>query len=338
MSKVKVLQWGLGAMGRGITKCLAEREGVEIVGAIGWHDAEDLGEEAGLGRKLGARVYADPNEALKKAEADVVLLATDSFVKDVYPKIMAAVNKKMNVITTAEEMLYPQVRFPKETKEMDEAAKANNVSILGTGINPGFILDTLILALTGPCTKVEKIFAQRVNDLSPFGVFVMKWQGVGISPEEFEEGIKNGSIVGHVGFVESISMIADCLGWKIEEFKEERTPIVSKVYRETPFIKVLPGQTAGSTQIGHGLINDKKVITLEHPQMVRPEAEKVQVKDKIIIDGEPKINMEIVPEIAGGIGTIAMLVNMIPQVLKAQPGVVTMKDLPLPYNWRKFSK
>lgn len=337
MAKVRVAQWGLGAMGTGIVKCLVEREGVEIVGAASRRfGGVDLGEAVGLGRELGVKIFADPNEMLEKVEADVLFLTTESFVKAVYPQIMAAVKKKMNVITIAEEMLYPHVRFPRETKEMDVAAKANNVSVLGTGINPGFILDTLILALTGPCTKVEKVYAQRINDLSPFGVNVMNWQGVGFNPDEFEKGVNNGSIVGHVGFFESISLIADCLGWKIDEIKQERTPIVSKVYRETPFIKVQPGQTAGSIQIGHGIINGKKVITLEHPQMVRPEVEGVQVKDKIVIDGEPKISMEIVPEIAGGIGTIAMAVNMIAHVIKAQPGVVTMKDLPLPYYWKRI--
>ena len=338
MSNVRVVQWGLGAMGCGITRLLMEREGVELVGAISHQDGQDVGEAAGLGRKLGIIVHEDPKSVLDHVKADVLLLATHTFIRDIYPQIMAAVEKKMNVISTAEELFYPHVRFPEETRKMDKAAKAKGVSILGTGINPGFVLDTLILALTGPCLRVKSIYASRVNDLSPFGTTCMKWQGVGITQEEFKAGLKDGSVVGHVGFTESITMIADCLGWKLDKIEEVKVPVVSNVVRETPFIKVQPGQTAGSNQIGYGFVKGKRVITLEHPQQVRPELEGVQVKDKIIIEGEPAIHLEIIPEIAGGSGTIGMLVNMIPHVLAARPGVVTMKDLPIPYAWSKISR
>jgi len=333
MSKVRVIQWGLGAMGCGMTKALMGREGIEIVGAISHQDGQDVGEAVGLKKKLGIRVSSEPDSVLNSVEADVLLLATHTFVAEVYPQIMAAIENNLNVITTAEEMLYPQVRFPDETKKMDEAAKINGVTILGTGINPGFVLDTLILALTGPCVRIDTIFASRVNDLSPFGTTVMPLQGVGMSPAEFESGVQSGAVVGHVGFIESVHMIADCLGWKIDDIKQERIPIVSSVVRETPYIRVQPGQTAGSKQTAYGWMNGRIVITLEHPQEVRPELEGTQVRDRIVIEGEPNIQMDIVPEIAGGVGTIGMVVNMIPHVISATPGVLTMKDLPIPYYW-----
>jgi 4-hydroxy-tetrahydrodipicolinate reductase len=157
-----------------------------------------------------------------------------------------------------------------------------------------------------------------------------------MSPEEFKTGVQSGTVVGHVGFIESIHMIADCLGWRIDEIKQERVPIISSVVRKTPYIMVQPGQTAGSKQTAYGWMNGKVVITLEHPQEVRPELEGTRVRDRIVIEGEPKIQLDIVPEIAGGVGTIGMAVNMIPHVISAAPGLLTMKDLPIPYLWSEI--
>ncbi|HBR23436.1 MAG TPA: NADP-binding protein, partial [Firmicutes bacterium] len=147
---------------------------------------------------------------------------------------------------------------------------------------------------------------------------------------EFNKGIKDGSIVGHVGFEESLHMIAAALGWQLDEIKQTREPIISNVYRETKYVKVEKGNVAGCRHIAHGYMNGKPVIELEHPQQVLPNLEGVNTGDYIWIEGTPAINMAIKPEIPGGLGTIAMAVNMIPKVIAAQPGLVSMKDLPVP--------
>lgn len=327
---IRVIQWGVGAMGSGITRLLLTKPGVEIVGAISHQEGQDLGEAANVGRRLGVTIRQDPDAVLGSVEADVLLLSTFSFTKKVFPQIMKAVERKLNVITTAEEMLYPHVVHPDLAREIDQAARAHGVSVLGTGINPGFVLDTLLLFLTAPCHDVQRVWAKRVNDLAPFGVNVMREQGVGITPAQFEQGLADGTVVGHVGFQESITMIADVLGWQLDEIREERYPVVSAVVRQTPFIRVEPGQTAGSVQIGHGMKDGVAVITLEHPQQVCPEAEGGSTGDYVRIEGTPSINLQIEPEIAGGLGTIAMLVNLIPQVLAAKAGLVTMRDVALP--------
>ncbi|KPU42522.1 hypothetical protein OXPF_43070 [Oxobacter pfennigii] len=333
MSEVKVIIWGLGAMGGGIAKLLAEKEGIKITGAIAGRaekSGKDLGEVLNLNRNLNVAVSADYEKTIKETEADIVLLATDSFLKNVFPQIKLIVESGKNCITIAEEMAYPHTVDEKLASEIDELAKENKVSVLGTGINPGFVLDTLIITLTGAQRSVKKIKAARINDLSPFGTTVMKTQGVGTTPEEFKKGIADGSIVGHIGFKQSITMIADSIGIEIDEVIETREPIISNTYRETPYIKVEPGMVAGCRHIGYGMKNGEAVITLEHPQQIYPSVENIDTGDYIWLEGDPDLNLSIKPETPGGIGTIATAVNMIPHVINSAPGLVTMKDLPIP--------
>jgi 4-hydroxy-tetrahydrodipicolinate reductase len=334
MENVKVIVCGLGAMGSGMARMLLQKKGIEIVGAIDSYEGKigkDLGEVLGLDNNLSLKVSGDFNRSIVENKADIVILAIDSFVKNVFPYIKHIVKNKMNCITIAEEMAYPYTADRFLAEEMDELAKANGVTILGTGVNPGFVLDTLIITLSAACRKVHSITASRVNDLSPFGTTVMKTQGVGATVEEFESGIKDGSIVGHIGFQQSIPMIAKALGLEIDEIIETREPIISNTHRETPYVKVEPGMVAGCSHIGYGMKSGKAVITLEHPQQIHPESEGVDTGDYIYIKGDPDMHLSIKPETPGGIGTMAVAVNMIPQVIASPPGLKTMMDLPIPH-------
>ena len=333
MDNVKVIQWGLGAMGGGMAKLMLEKKGLEIVAAIDQDPAKvgkDVGEVLEIGKKAGVKVSGNPDEVFGHIKADLTIIATGSFTKEVFPLIEKAVRAKTNVICIAEQLSFPAAQEPELAKKINQLAVENGVTVLGTGINPGFVLDLLIIALTGVCLDVTKIRAARINDLSPFGPTVMKTQGVGTTPEEFNKGIKDGSIVGHVGFEESLHMIAAALGWQLDEIKQTREPIISNVYRETKYVKVEKGNVAGCRHIAHGYMNGQPVIELEHPQQVLPNLEGVNTGDYIWIEGTPSLNMAIKPEIPGGLGTIAMAVNMIPKVIAAQPGLVSMKDLPVP--------
>jgi 4-hydroxy-tetrahydrodipicolinate reductase len=283
-----------------------------------------------MNEKLNVIVSNDYEKTIKNTEADIVLLATDSFVKNVFPQIKLIVESGKNCITIAEEMAYPYVIDKELSEEINNLAVKNGVTVLGTGVNPGFVLDTLITTLTGACRRVDKIRAARINDLSPFGTTVMRTQGVGTTPEEFKKGLEDGSIVGHIGFKQSINMIADALGLEIDEIVETREPIISSTYRETPYVKVEPGMVAGCKHIGYGMRNGEAIITLEHPQQIHPSAENVETGDYIWVEGDPNLNLSIKPETPGGIGTIAVAVNMIPHVINSKPGLVTMNDLPIP--------
>ena len=338
MQELKIVLWGLGAMGSGMYKLLNERQGIKITGAIG-RNPDKIGKDLGIfmgDKENGIIISPDAEKVLIESDADIVLHSTSSFCKDVNPELKQIVSAGCNAITIAEEMAEPWVSDRALADELDMKAKENGVTVLGTGINPGFVLDALIIALSGVCGRINKIEAERINDLSPFGTTVMSTQGVGTTPEAFKAGINSGAIVGHIGFPQSINLIARAMGWKLDKIVEEKDPIISKTHRETPYVKVEPGMVAGCNHRAYGYINGQKVISLKHPQQICPEKEGVETGDYIRIDGTPPVNMSIKPEIPGGIGTMSMAVNMIPIVISGSPGLKTLIDLPFPSTWSKI--
>lgn len=331
---VKVIVWGLGSMGKGIAEMLLNKKGVDVVGAvvrgdkIGKSMYDFLDMERGDREDLATGSFED---VIKEGAADIVVLGTDSFTRDNFDKIKYCVERKINVVSTAEEMAYPKAQEPELSAEIDKLAKENGVTVLGTGINPGLIMDLLVLTLTGACIDVESIKAERINNLSPFGPAVMKGQGVGITVDEFNKRVEEDNLDGHVGFPETITMIADGLGWKLsDDIKLTRAPIVSSVYRKAPNAEVQPGDVAGCNMKGYGYVDGEMKIEMLHPQQVEPQLEGGTTGDYITIKGTPNVNMAITPEIPGGIGTIAMTVNMIPNIINSRPGLKTMIDLPIP--------
>ncbi len=335
-AKVRILIWGFGAMGGGMADMLLDKPGVEIVGVcdnapdrVGRSLFDLLGRERGDHPETIVRECIE--DALPADGADVALLATDSFTAKAFPKIRLMVERRINVISTAEQMAWPQAAEPELAAEMDRLAKANGVTVLGTGVNPGLIMDLLVVLMTGACRRVDGIRARRVNSLSPFGTAVMEEQGVGLAPDEFRRRAEAGALAGHVGFAESVAMICAGLGWTLDgPVKQTMAPIVSAVRRTTKYATVEPGQVAGCDMNGVGEVGGRPRIFMEHPQQIEPQAEGVETADTIEIAGDPNLALSIRPETPGGIGTIAMCVNMIPHVINAAPGLKTMLDLPVP--------
>lgn len=330
---IRVLQWGLGAMGGGMARLMLEKPGLQIVAAVdGRPDfvGQDLGQVLGTGKTLGVTVTDRPEDVLDKTKVDIVSLATTSWTSQQMPDLRKILSAGINCVTIAEEMADPAAQNPALAAEIDALAKQHGVSVVGTGVNPGFVLDLLIITLTAGCHRVERIEASRVNDLSPYGPTVMKSQGVGTTPEAFQAGVADGSIVGHVGFPESIHLISEALGLGVERIEESRQPIISKVHRETPHVVVEPGMVAGCAHVGVGYRGDQEVVRLVHPQQIHPHLEDQDTGDYIHIYGLPEVHMAIKPEIAGGKATIGIAVNVIPHVVAATPGLKRMIDLPVP--------
>ena len=332
---VKVVIWGFGAMGSGMAQMILKKKGFQITGVCDLHPAR-LGKH--LSEVLGYEV--DPlhdviiqnniETLVQKNTCDIVLLATDSFTKKAYPKMKFVLERGVHCISTAEEMAYPKAQEPILASELDQIAKANHVTLLGTGINPGMMMDFLVVMMTGVMSDVQEINVARINSLSPFGETVMEEQGVGKSIAEYHQLVQSNHLAGHVGFHESAAMICDALGWENTKFEQSMEPIITEVDRKSPFGFAKKGHVAGINMQAKVTKDQKTIISLSHPQQIEPQLANTATGDYITIKGSPEVNLAITPEIDGGIGTIAICVNMIPHVMNSRPGLKTMLDLPIP--------
>ena len=342
MNKVKVILYGVGEVGSRIARHLLEKEGIEIVGAIDMAKDKvdkDLGEVLGSGKRLGVQISGNPDKVLSEVKPDIAVHATGSFLKQVYPQLETCIKHGVNVVSTCEELSYPYASDLQIAKKLDALAKKHKVTVLGTGINPGFLMDTLVITLTGLCQKMEKIKVMRLMNAATRRVPFQKKIGAGLTVDEFKEKIDKGQISGHVGLAQSISMIADALTWKLDKIGiDEVEPVIAAKPVSSEAIKVERGKVAGLKQIARGIRNGKEVITLDFRAYIGAEEE----YDSIDIDGVPPIHEKISPCVHGDQGTVAVIVNSIPKVLNAPHGLVTMKDLPLPSatpeDMRKYVK
>jgi 4-hydroxy-tetrahydrodipicolinate reductase len=330
---IRLLLLGTGQMGAAIARLALRKSGLDLIGAYGrrpGRGGRDLGEAIGLEKRLDIFIGNDLERVIEQARPQIAIQATCSRLTDAMGEIEILAAHGVHVISIAEEMAFPAASSPETAERLRRLAVHHGIGILGTGINPGFVLDLLPILLSSVCADVQAITAKRVNDLSPYGPSVLNSQGVGLTPEAFRLGLEDGSVSGHFGFRESIHMIAAALGWDIEKIEQRRDPIISRVRRETPFVTVEPGQVVGCEHTAVAYSGGRAVITLIHPQQIHPEAEGVETGDSIEIRGSPDIRLSGSPEIPGGEGTAALAVNMIPRLLSAPPGLYSMADLPVP--------
>lgn len=330
MEKVKVVLYGVGAVGSLIAKHLLQKKGIEIVGAIDVAKEKvgrDLGEVLGISKHVGVIISSNTKAVLSKTKPNIVVHTTSSYLKDVFPQLAEIVKEAVNVVSTCEELSYPYLSEPKLAEKLDALAKKHQATVLGTGINPGFLMDTLVITLTAVCQKIEKIKAVRIMNAATRRVPFQKKIGASLTTEEFHKAIEKKVITGHVGLEQSISMIAAALVWRLERIKVDLVePVIAKKPVRSEAIEVKAGYAAGLRQVARGYKKGKEVITLEFQAYIGAEEE----YDSISIEGVPNVNQKITPCVHGDIGTVAMVVNAIPKVINASPGLVTMKDLPVP--------
>lgn len=229
----------------------------------------------------------------------------------------------VSIVSTTEELSYPFVKYPDLSKELDERAKAKNVWILGTGVNPGFVLDTLIVTLSGVCQHVNSIRAERVVDTSRRKLPLQKKIGAGLTQAEFESKVAEGSIK-HVGLPESVGLIALAMGWKLGEIQERISPIVAEKDVSSDFIKIPAGGVAGMRQLAKGILAGFELIVLD----LRMYSGAQNPHDSILIDGVPPVDMTIRGGVHGDSATPAIIVNSLPKMERLEPGLRTMVDLP----------
>ena len=327
VTRAKAVQYGCGPIGCSVVRFASQRPDIELVGAIDIDKnlvGRDLGEVAGLSKKLGVVISDQADAVLSQTKPDVVFLTTASSLKVIYPQLERCIKAGVNIVSSCEELAYPYRKAPQLSADVDRIAKANNVTVLATGINPGFLMDVWPLFMTGVCQQVKQIRVSRVQNASPRRGPFQKKIGAGCTLEEFKERVDAGTLR-HVGLAESIDMIAGGLGWELDDITESIKPIIAKTQVKTDFVTVEPGQAAGVRQVGRGIKAGKDLIILEFEASVgAPES-----YDAVYITGTPNMEVIVKGGTHGDIATIAIVVNSIHRVIDAPPGLITMKDMPI---------
>jgi 2,4-diaminopentanoate dehydrogenase len=325
---IKVLHFGLGPIGVGVVKQVSERKGFKIVGAVDIDPSKagkDLGEVAGLGRQLRVKVSNDAAKAIKSTKPDVVVLCTRSSLKNVLPQIETILKLKVPIVSTTEELAYPTKPNMRYARTIHQLAKKAKVAVLGTGVNPGFAMDALPITLTGVCERVDAIRVDRVQDARIRRLPFQQKIGAGLTREQFQRKVDDGS-VRHVGLAESVSMIAEAFGWKLDRITDEIQPRIATSTVASEYLAVDPGYVCGIEQDGVGYRNGLPVITL-HMEAYLGAAESY---DSVEITGSPALKMKIAGGVHGDIATTSITVNSLPKILEVAPGLHTMRDMPLP--------
>ena len=325
---IRVLLYGLGPIGVMVAKQLAVRDGFRIVAAVDIDPAKvgrDVAEVAGLPRPIRVKVDPDARHALRKSKPDVAVLCTSSTVRGVMPQIEMILKSRVPIVTTTEELSYPVRRNIPLARRIDTMAKRAKAAVLSTGVNPGFVMDALPIMLTVACERIESISVSRVQDARSRRLPFQQKIGVGLSSEQFRREVERESIR-HVGLSESISMIADAVGWQLDHITDDVRPRMADATVASEFLAVDPGYVCGIIQDAVGYRHGTPVITMHMEAYLGAPAS----YDEVLIDGSPRIHSRIDGGIHGDLATASLAVNAIPAVIAAEPGLRTMRDVRLP--------
>jgi len=327
--KIRVAQYGVGPIGASIVRLMRQKASLEIVGAIDKDPAKagrDLGEAIGApDAPWGVRISADAESLLEKP-VDIVVHSTSSYLPSVMDQLLACLAAGCCIVSTCEELAYPWRKHPELCARLDAAAKEEGVALVGTGVNPGFVMDKLVLTLSAVSQRVDSARATRVVDASKRRLPLQKKIGAGMAPEEFRAQVTAG-VIKHHGLPESIAMVADGLGFALDDISETIEPVIAEQTVKTEFLEVAPGQVAGVHQIARGVSAGKEKIFMELKMYVGA----TQPADTIELKGEPNLSLVIPGGTHGDVATAAVVVNAIPTILAATSGLRTARDLPLSF-------
>jgi 2,4-diaminopentanoate dehydrogenase len=327
--KIRAVQFGVGPIGASIARLMWQKAMIEIVGAIDKDPAKvgrDLGEVVGASdAPWGLVISAESQPALEKS-VDIVIHSTSSYLTSVMDQLKECLAAGCCIVSTCEELAYPWKKHPELAKQLDAAAKEEGVALLGTGVNPGFVMDKLVLTLSAVSQRVDWASAARVVDASKRRLPLQKKIGAGMTPEEFRAQVAAG-VIKHHGLPESIAMVADGLGFAVDDISETIDPVIAEEDVKTEFLQVVRGQVAGVHQVARGKIAGKEKIFMELKMHVGAK----QPSDTIELKGEPNISLVIPGGTHGDVATAAVVVNAIPNILAAPAGLRSGRDLPFSF-------
>ena len=323
MQPISVAQYGIGPIGAEIARLLLTKPWVRLTGAVDVDPdkiGKDLGEVIGLGRSVGVTVTPD-----LQGKPDVVCHSTGSRLREVVAQLESLLDRGCHVVSTCEELSFPLDRKIRE--RLQHVARTKNVSLLGTGVNPGFVMDKLPLTLTSVCQDVTSVEIIRIQNASTRREPLQRKVGAGMTVEEFRAAVDAGRIK-HMGLRESLMMVGSGLGVEFQSVSDEKIdPIVAEREVVTQYLRVAPGQVAGvhQTIYGKGRID----VSLELRMYVGAED---VAADRVIVRGTPDVEMEIKGGVHGDRATAAMVVNSIPRIVQAKHGVLTMDDIGISFR------
>jgi 4-hydroxy-tetrahydrodipicolinate reductase len=330
---VRVALFGFGQMGRRMATILSRRAGVEVVAVISRALAGQPAHQHVPGLPAGLVIRGDPERALADARPHVVLHATAPSMAEVVDQLMLAVRLPSHVISSCEELAYPWVVHRAAAETLDREARHAGVSVLGTGVNPGFVFDALVLDALGSRWSPTAIVVSRVSDASGFGPVVRRRLGLGLPPAEFEAMVAAGTMAGHVGFRESMDMVAAALGVRVDGYTETMSPIVA----DRDDAGVAAGTTAGFTQLATGTGGGTLRFEFRLSLHLWPKSLGLEIIDSVAVeDGGRVFEIQVRPASVGLDSAAAQLVNAIPHILTAEPGLRTRLDMRGPVPWVTF--
>lgn len=329
MTKTKVAQFGLGPIGLETIKLAATKPWVEILGGIDIDPAKigrPLGALTGLGSLGGAIVHRTIDDLIAAVgKPDVIFHTSVSKIKAAVDQIEPLARQGISVVSSCEELLFPTLREPALAARLDAVCKQFGARVLGTGVNPGFVMDVLPVCLTGVCRSVKAVHVQRVVNATTRRGPLQKKIGSGLEPAAFEALFAEGK-AGHAGLKESAALIAHCLGWKIAKLTETCRAMVADHDIHTPHVAVKKGQCCGLHQRGEVTVDGEIKITLD----LKMYLDAPDPHDSCQVDGEPALNMTIANGVAGDSATVSAVVNAAPRILRAPAGLLLMTDIGVP--------
>jgi 2,4-diaminopentanoate dehydrogenase len=325
---IRIVLVGLGPIGASVARQIVGRKGFQLVGAVDIDPKKigrDVAEVIGLGKAMRVKVTAEIGKTLKSATPDVAVLCTSSSLKSVMPQFEEVLKRRVPIVTTTEEAAYPSRANRSLAARLDAAARKAKVAVLGTGVNPGFTMDALPIALTAVCERVASIEVLRVQDARVRRLPFQQKIGAGLTREQFAARV-TARTVRHVGFTESIQMIADAMAWPLDRITDEIEPKMADADVASDLLSVTAGQVCGLIQRGTGYVRGEARIRLRlEAYLGAPES-----YESVLIEGSPRIHSRIDGGVHGDIATASMAVNSIPAVIDAAPGFRTMRDMRLP--------
>ena len=329
MKKIKVIQFGLGPIGVESLKLAAEQSWLEVTGGVDIDPAKigkSLADLTGLASLSGAKIFASL-EALFSAvgKPDVVLHTAGSSAAVSFTQMKPALEQGVCVASTCEELIFPALKTPELTADYDALCRKSGARIAGTGVNPGFVMDILPICLTGVSREVKSIYVERVVNASTRRQPLQAKIGSGQNPDDFRKKFAAGK-AGHAGFQQSVALLAHAMGWQLDEVQETCEPVVATSRVVTKFFDVAPGQSLGIHQKCVGLSRGETKIKLD----LQMYLDAPLPHDAIVIKGRPELNLVLNGGVAGDDATVAALINIVPRLLAAAPGVRLMTELAVP--------